>query len=539
MKNNKTLLNLIICFMIAFLLVSCGCNKINYKSYSDVKSSLDKIYVSGTEEINIKTRKERFADLLKTDALQSFETYKSQFIELKSITDANDQTTSSKINDLKNSLNTEISTILSGTFTESELANNVGLSLEQHLNELAVAATLYLKPTDGTTTEDAFRTETVNKIKNVTLIYYLVLDAKYQTSTIVEEEEYEDFQQMLFKQDKDEYIAKLDAIDTTIDASEITDGKTYDGVVVERAAEVYALMEELTTVIAKRATQPEPIRFQLRSVNDFFSNFFDNFFVYPVGFLLVLFTKLCGGYYIFGLLITTLIIRTIGWPIYAKSNDMTLKMKLMEPEQAKIQEKYARRKDEESQRMMQMEMMQLYKKYKIGLGGCLMPFLQFPIFISVFRAVSRLPYTTGFAGSPDWVSAINTKVFGVDLFADRTVGGTQQLVGIIVLCVLVVGTQVLQQLLANKKQKEAQEKAQSDVPAYRRQSVQQNNQMQNQMKIMMWTMTGMMGVFVFTSAAGLGVYWLIGNIYAIVQQYLNSKTSEKRLEKLKQKHSHF
>ena len=30
MKNNKTLLSLLICFMIGFLLVSCGCNKINY-----------------------------------------------------------------------------------------------------------------------------------------------------------------------------------------------------------------------------------------------------------------------------------------------------------------------------------------------------------------------------------------------------------------------------------------------------------------------------------------------------------------------------
>ena len=60
--------------------------------------------------------------------------------------------------------------------------------------------------------------------------------------------------------------------------------------------------------------------------------------------------------------------------------------------------------------------------------------------------------------------------------------------------------------------------------------------MASQMKIMMWSMTGMMGVFVFSSAAGLGVYWLIGNVYAIVQQIINSKTSEQRFEKLKQKH---
>ena len=168
-----------------------------------------------------------------------------------------------------------------------------------------------------------------------------------------------------------------------------------------------------------------------------------------------------------------------------------------------------------------------------------MPFLQFPIFMAVFRAISRLPFTNGFAGSKDWVSQIDSTIFGLDLFADKTGGvAPNQLIGIIVLVILVVGTQVLQQLFSNKKQKEQQEKAQADIPAYRRKAVQQTKGgMASQMKIMMWTMTAMMGVFVYTSAAGLGVYWLIGNIYAIAQQFINSKNSEKRMEKLKEKHS--
>ena len=45
-----------------------------------------------------------------------------------------------------------------------------------------------------------------------------------------------------------------------------------------------------------------------------------------------------------------------------------------------------------------------------------------------------------------------------------------------------------------------------------------------------------MGMFVFTSKAGLGVYWLIGNVYAIVQQVISNKNSANRLEKLRQKH---
>jgi membrane protein insertase Oxa1/YidC/SpoIIIJ len=45
----------------------------------------------------------------------------------------------------------------------------------------------------------------------------------------------------------------------------------------------------------------------------------------------------------------------------------------------------------------------------------------------------------------------------------------------------------------------------------------------------------MMGMFVFQSAAGLGMYWLIGNIYSLVQMLLNHKFSDRKLEKLKKK----
>ena len=84
------------------------------------------------------------------------------------------------------------------------------------------------------------------------------------------------------------------------------------------------------------------------------------------------------------IILATIIVRTCAWPIYAKTNDMSLKMQLMAPEQAKIQKRYEGKTDQESQQRMQMEMMQLYKKYGVGVGGCLMPFVQFPLFIAFF-----------------------------------------------------------------------------------------------------------------------------------------------------------
>ena len=63
----------------------------------------------------------------------------------------------------------------------------------------------------------------------------------------------------------------------------------------------------------------------------------------------------------------------------------------------------------------------------------------------------------------------------------------------------------------------------------------QQNQTNGSMKFMMYFMIVMMGIFVFQSAAGLGIYWLIGNFYSLAQMYFNYKNSDKKLARLKKK----
>ena len=50
-------------------------------------------------------------------------------------------------------------------------------------------------------------------------------------------------------------------------------------------------------------------------------------------------SNLGGGYYFVGLIIVTLLVRTIGWPIYAKSNALTTNMQRDQPELDKLKEK--------------------------------------------------------------------------------------------------------------------------------------------------------------------------------------------------------
>lgn len=312
---------------------------------------------------------------------------------------------------------------------------------------------------------------------------------------------------------------------------------------VSTATDAYLIAALFMINAENRFLELEPIRFNAYkdgkfNFGVFMGHLWNNLFIFPIGWLLFSLSKLCGGYYVIGLIITTLLIRTLGWPIYAKSNDMSAKMGELQPELQKIQEKYAGRTDQESQRMMQMEQAKLYKDNKIGLGGCLMPFLQFPIFMAVYRGISRLPYTREIAGTNytlTWATQLKSTALGIDLFADRSGGGERQLIGILVLLVLVVGTQIVSQLLTQHNQKKMNDKKQEDIPEYRRQAYNQTqNQSQKSMKLMLWFMIFMMGTFVWSSKAGLGFYWLIGNLYSMVQMVINAKKNEKNLEKKRQ-----
>lgn len=279
-----------------------------------------------------------------------------------------------------------------------------------------------------------------------------------------------------------------------------------------------------------------------------FTEFWD-IFVYPMAGLMWLVGKtIAFGNYPLTIIISTLIVRTIAWPIYGKTNDMQLKMQLVQPEMEKIQKKYEGKEDQESKQRMSMETMQLYKKYGIKMSGCLMPFIQMPLFIGFYRTISRIPYSISTAGN--WIGKIfnSTSIFGIDMILKQneaynelgeiieTTGWTNQKIGVLCLAILVGLTQIVSIILSNYRQNKQKAKQVSNVPEYRRpQQTDQQKMTNNTMKFMMYFMAVMMVLFVWQSAAGLGLYWVVGNIYSTIQTSIGQIGTEKRLEKLKQK----
>ncbi len=279
---------------------------------------------------------------------------------------------------------------------------------------------------------------------------------------------------------------------------------------------------------------------------------FWDIFVYPMAGIMWLVGKTIGfGNYALTIIFSTIIVRTIAWPIYAKSNDMQLKMKIMQPEIDKLQAKYANKTDQASQQRMQMEMMQIYKKNGVGIGGCIMPFVQMPIFLGFYYALRKLPASMAVEGH--WLNIFNnTKLFGIYLTLTRTAGEVNeadlatlypdfsakaQNWGVIILAILVGLTQVVSIIISEIRQKKVTNEQQAGVPEYRRAKAQNPNAKSTgmAMKVMLYFFAVMMVIFVLQSPAALGLYWVIGNIYSTGQTAIGQVTSKRRLEKLKQK----
>lgn len=289
---------------------------------------------------------------------------------------------------------------------------------------------------------------------------------------------------------------------------------------------IIALMLILLTACAKRSD---------RGIGEGGFGFFD-IFVYPMAGLMWLVAKSIGfGNYALTIFFSTIIVRSLAWPIYAKTTDLSLKMQLAQPEIEKVNLKYQQQSNDPMARQkMSLELRQVYKKYGIGIGGCLLPLLQLPIFMGFFEALQRIPrsYHIG-----NWIgSAFKVHTIGaIDLFKTRTDGGFQ-LWGIIILAIIVGLTQIFITVLSQHVQKKLKKDTTSHLPEYRRPKQNEKQKAQGiMMNVMMYAMTGMMIWFVVTSPAGLGFYWVVGNIFTAYQQIISNATQERRKEKLKQK----
>lgn len=85
------------------------------------------------------------------------------------------------------------------------------------------------------------------------------------------------------------------------------------------------------------------------------------------------------------IILFTLLVKLILTPLIFKQQKSTYKMQKLQPEMNRIKEKYAKKKDPESQQKMALELQEFQKKNGISLmGGCLPLLIQLPILYALF-----------------------------------------------------------------------------------------------------------------------------------------------------------
>ncbi len=245
-----------------------------------------------------------------------------------------------------------------------------------------------------------------------------------------------------------------------------------------------------------------------------------DYLAYGMAWIINFWGELFGNQLFFGIIFGTLTIRTLAWPVYSQMNKITLKMALIQPEMAKLEEKYAGKRDPESMQRKNQEMAKMYGEMGIvkSMLGCIPTMiLQMILFSTMYRVVLALANpaanTGNFAGLKSEFLFFNLSD-KYDFFFDLDA---------MILLAGVGATMFLLQRITQKK------------PSYVRESAvvnQQQKQQQDTQKMMSYMMVGMMVIFAAASN-GLALYWIAGNLHSMVNTTVNRKLNEKAYEKHK------
>jgi YidC/Oxa1 family membrane protein insertase len=224
-----------------------------------------------------------------------------------------------------------------------------------------------------------------------------------------------------------------------------------------------------------------------------YEGLWNSFFVKPLSFALIKIGVVVKNYAI-SLIIITLIIRMIVFPLTLNMAKQAKVMKEVQPELEKLQKKYAKKEQNQENMMKQnQEMMAIYKKYNINPAlGCIFSFIQLPLFIAFFEAIQRTP-------------AIYEDTFlGMHLGTTASVGISTSMFYSYLILIVLIGVTTYLSFKMN----------QTDLGS---------NPTMKYMPIMMTAMIIMMG---FVMPSGLGIYWVTSNIFTIVQNAIVGRSKK-------------
>jgi len=195
------------------------------------------------------------------------------------------------------------------------------------------------------------------------------------------------------------------------------------------------------------------------------------------------------------IILLTLLIKILFFPLTKKGSEATLRMQALGPKIKELQEKY-----KSNPQKLQAEMANFYKQEGYNpLGGCLPMLLQLPIFVSMFSLFNNHFDLRGAMFIPGWIPDLSLPEFIVQFenFRVPILGWT----ALRALPFIYVGSQLL----------------------YGKVTQMPGQQSNKQMKFMLFVMPIIFFFVLYDVPSGLLVYWIFSNLLTLVQQVIINK----------------
>lgn len=227
---------------------------------------------------------------------------------------------------------------------------------------------------------------------------------------------------------------------------------------------------------------------------------FSTFIVWPLAQLMNFFAQRIGA--ALSILVVAILIKLITLKLSIQATVQQQKMQLIQPEQARIEQKYRGRTDENAKMQQAMEIQKLFEKYEIkpmkAMGGA---FLQIPIMIAMYQAVMRAN------------EIITGTIFGQSLEATPLEGFKQGNKVYIIIFVLMVIAQATSMFLPQYLLKKKTKNYGGPKPA---QAANPNTMMFFSLFMITW--------FALRWGVGMSLYWMINAVTQLAQTlYIQNK----------------
>jgi YidC/Oxa1 family membrane protein insertase len=223
---------------------------------------------------------------------------------------------------------------------------------------------------------------------------------------------------------------------------------------------------------------------------------YNDLFINPLVNALILLNIVTFGNFGLAIILFTIILRVLTIPFTIRQLESTKAMQAAQPQMQEIQKKY------KDPKRRQEEMIKLYREYNINPLGCFMPMLiQFGVFFALYRALAHLV-----GGTPESLVSLSGRLYPLDVLQSQ-IPLNQHFLWMsmgepdttFALPLIVGASTYVQQRL-------------SITPNA-------SPQAQQQQQMMTWMLPMMLVFFTLNLPSGVGVYWVISNVFSLLASY--------------------